>query len=142
MKKTDRVKTFRAVTSKEAKEELLNELVKEEEAMSPSKEALEAKQKKATQAFLRKLNNLSRSGRAAMVPKPEPSTDTRKVKEVSKPAPHTNDMLPPLPLMRGLWGGRLNCQPKRWRNPIPFMPPAHTAQRPPLFTVIKTHYYT
>ncbi|KAL5503662.1 hypothetical protein EMCRGX_G010646 [Ephydatia muelleri] len=66
---------------KEAKEELLNELVKEEEAMSPSKEALEAKQKKATQAFLRKLDNLSRSGRAAMVPKPEPSTDTRKVKE-------------------------------------------------------------
>eukprot|EP00731_Ephydatia_muelleri_P007640 Em0003g1888a len=69
---------------KEAKEELLNELVKEEEAMSPSKEALEAKQKKATQAFLRKLNNLSRSGRAAMVPKPEPSTDTRKVKEELK----------------------------------------------------------
>eukprot|EP00731_Ephydatia_muelleri_P013010 Em0007g320a len=64
--KTDQVKTFCAVTSTVAREELLNELVKEEEAMTFKKEALEAKQEKATQAFLRKLENLSKSGRTAI----------------------------------------------------------------------------
>eukprot|EP00731_Ephydatia_muelleri_P012989 Em0007g299a len=64
--KTDRVKTFCAVASTVAREELLNELVKEEEVMTFKKEALEAKQEKATQAFLRKLENLSKSGRTAI----------------------------------------------------------------------------
>ena len=64
--KTDRVKTFCAVASTVAREELLNELVKEEEVMTFKKEALEAKQEKATQAFLRKLENLSISGRTAI----------------------------------------------------------------------------
>ena len=89
--KTDRVKTFRAVTSTEARDELLSELLKEEVVMAPKMEAMEAKQEKATQAFLRKLSNLSGSGRTAMVSKPGPSTEIKK--EVSKPAPPTNDML-------------------------------------------------